>query len=183
MQQVVGRDCGASPLGARSASGVPIVPPKECRRVACGANLISALEAETCRRFASSSRRTPGIRIPGLTWELSSRRVLCWNLLPGIKISTDRPALGGGPASIRRGGGEGAAPVTCRCTGCASRLLFTPIPSAPWAVAPAVGPMEALDLPTTSLCMGQIGPHGLRKPDWRMVRAQAGRDASALWWN
>ena len=64
---------------------------QECRRVLLR-ELDFRLEAEHAARFRQQFLEDPGIRIPAVVWELSTRRVLCLDYLPGIKI-TDRPAL------------------------------------------------------------------------------------------
>ena len=64
---------------------------QECRRVLLR-ELDFRLEAEHAARFRQQFLDDPGIRVPGVIWELSSRRVLCLDYLPVIKI-TDRPAL------------------------------------------------------------------------------------------
>jgi predicted unusual protein kinase regulating ubiquinone biosynthesis (AarF/ABC1/UbiB family) len=64
---------------------------QECRRVLLR-ELDFRLEAEHAARFRQQFLDDPGIRIPAVVWELSTRRVLCLDYLPGIKI-TDRPAL------------------------------------------------------------------------------------------
>ena len=78
---------------------------KECRRVLLR-ELDFRLEAEHAARFRQQFLDDPGIRIPAVVWELSSRRVLCLDYLPGIKI-TDRPALlaaGIDPAAVAEKG-------------------------------------------------------------------------------
>ena len=64
---------------------------QECRRVLLR-ELDFRLEAEHAARFRQQFLDDAGIRIPAVVWELSTRRVLCLDYLPGIKI-TDRPAL------------------------------------------------------------------------------------------
>ena len=64
---------------------------QECRRVLLR-ELDFRLEAEHAARFRQQFLSDPGIRVPAVIWELSSRRVLCLDYLPGIKI-TDRAAL------------------------------------------------------------------------------------------
>ncbi|NDC15431.1 MAG: AarF/ABC1/UbiB kinase family protein, partial [Synechococcaceae bacterium WB9_2_170] len=74
---------------------------QECRRVLLR-ELDFRLEAEHAARFRQQFLDDPGIRVPGVIWELSSRRVLCLDYLPGIKI-TDRQALveaGINPAAV-----------------------------------------------------------------------------------
>jgi predicted unusual protein kinase regulating ubiquinone biosynthesis (AarF/ABC1/UbiB family) len=64
------------------------------------------LEAEHAARFRQQFLDDPGIRIPAVVWELSARRVLCLDYVPGIKIN-DRPALlaaGIDPAAVAEKG-------------------------------------------------------------------------------
>ncbi len=78
---------------------------QECRRVLLR-ELDFRLEAEHAARFRQQFLDDPGIRIPAVIWELSSRRVLCLDYLPGIKI-TDRQALveaGIDPAAVAEKG-------------------------------------------------------------------------------
>ncbi len=64
---------------------------KECRRVLLR-ELDFRLEAQYAARFRQQFLDEPRIRIPGVIWELSTRRVLCLDYLPGIKVN-DRDAL------------------------------------------------------------------------------------------
>ena len=64
---------------------------RECRRVLLR-ELDFRLEAQYAARFRQQFLDDERIRIPGVVWELSSRRVLCLDYLPGIKIN-DREAL------------------------------------------------------------------------------------------
>jgi predicted unusual protein kinase regulating ubiquinone biosynthesis (AarF/ABC1/UbiB family) len=78
---------------------------QECRHVLLR-ELDFRLEAEHAARFRQQFLDDPGIRIPAVVWELSTRRVLCLDYLPGIKI-TDRPALleaGIDPAAVAEKG-------------------------------------------------------------------------------
>ena len=50
------------------------------------------VEAQYAARFRQQFLDDDRIRIPGVVWELSSRRVLCLDYLPGIKVN-DRAAL------------------------------------------------------------------------------------------
>ena len=78
---------------------------QECRRVLLR-ELDFRLEAEHAARFRQQFLDDPGIRIPAVIWELSSRRVLCLDYVPGIKI-TDRQALveaGIDPAAVAEKG-------------------------------------------------------------------------------
>ena len=67
----------------------------------------------------------PGIRIPAVVWELSSRRVLCLDYLPGIKI-TEREAL----LVLLRRACSVAHSRSCRFFGCTSRICPVSIPRA-----------------------------------------------------
>ena len=64
---------------------------RECRRVLLR-ELDFRVEAQYAARFRQQFLDDRRIRIPGVVWELSSRRVLCLDYLPGIKIN-DREAL------------------------------------------------------------------------------------------
>ncbi len=64
---------------------------QECRRVLLR-ELDFRLEAEHAARFRQQFLDDPGIRVPAVVWELSGRRVLCLDFVPGIKI-TDRQGL------------------------------------------------------------------------------------------
>lgn len=64
---------------------------QECRRVLLR-ELDFRLEAQHAARFRQQFLDDPNIRVPGVIWELSTRRVLCLDYLPGIKIN-DRAAL------------------------------------------------------------------------------------------
>jgi predicted unusual protein kinase regulating ubiquinone biosynthesis (AarF/ABC1/UbiB family) len=78
---------------------------QECRRVLLR-ELDFRLEAQHAARFRQQFLDDPGIRIPAVIWELSSRRVLCLDYVPGIKI-TDRAALleaGIDPAAVAEKG-------------------------------------------------------------------------------
>ena len=78
---------------------------QECRRVLLR-ELDFRLEAEHAARFRQQFLDDPGIRIPGVVWELTTRRVLCLDYVPGIKI-TDREAIleaGIDPAAVAEKG-------------------------------------------------------------------------------
>jgi len=78
---------------------------QECRRVLLR-ELDFRLEAEHAARFRQQFLDDPGIRIPAVVWELSTRRVLCLDYVPGIKIN-DREALiqaGIDPAAVAEKG-------------------------------------------------------------------------------
>ena len=78
---------------------------QECRRVLLR-ELDFRLEAEHAARFRQQFLDDPGIRIPAVVWELTTRRVLCLDYVPGIKI-TDRQAIleaGIDPAAVAEKG-------------------------------------------------------------------------------
>jgi predicted unusual protein kinase regulating ubiquinone biosynthesis (AarF/ABC1/UbiB family) len=78
---------------------------QECRRVLLR-ELDFRLEAEHAARFRQQFLDDPGIRIPAVVWELTTRRVLCLDYVPGIKI-TDRTAIleaGIDPAAVAEKG-------------------------------------------------------------------------------
>ena len=78
---------------------------QECRRVLLR-ELDFRLEAEHAARFRQQFLDDPGIRIPAVVWELTTRRVLCLDYVPGIKI-TDRAAIleaGIDPAAVAEKG-------------------------------------------------------------------------------
>ena len=64
---------------------------RECRRVLLR-ELDFRVEAQYAARFRQQFLTDERIRVPGVIWELSTRRVLCLDYLPGIKIN-DREAL------------------------------------------------------------------------------------------
>ena len=64
---------------------------RECRRVLLR-ELDFRVEAQYAARFRQQFLDDEQIRIPGVIWELSTRRVLCLDYLPGIKIN-DREAM------------------------------------------------------------------------------------------
>jgi predicted unusual protein kinase regulating ubiquinone biosynthesis (AarF/ABC1/UbiB family) len=143
---------------------------KECRRVLLR-ELDFRLEAEHAARFRQQFLDDPGIRIPAVVWELSSRRVLCLDYLPGIKI-TDRPALlaaGIEPAAVAE---KGAASYLQQLV----RFGFFHADPHPGNLAVAAdGALIYYDFGM----MGQISER-LRSRIGRMVRAAAARDAAAL---
>lgn len=143
---------------------------KECRRMLLR-ELDFRLEAEHAARFRQQFLDDPGIRIPAVIWELSSRRVLCLDFLPGIKI-TDRPALlaaGIDPSAVAE---KGAASYLQQLV----RFGFFHADPHPGNLAVAAdGALIYYDFGM----MGQISER-LRSRIGRMVRAAAGRDAAAL---
>ena len=143
---------------------------KECRRVLVR-ELDFRLEAEHAARFRQQFLDDPGIRIPAVVWELCSRRVLCLDYVPGIKI-TDRQAL------IN----AGLSPEAIAEKGTASYLQqlvrFGFFHADPHPGNLAVAPDGALIYYDFGM-MGQISER-LRSRIGRMVRAAATRDAAAL---
>ena len=156
------------PVWGRGRDWVGIA--KECRRVLLR-ELDFRLEAEHAARFRQQFLDDPQIRIPAVVWELSSRRVLCLDYVPGIKI-TDRPALlaaGVNPAAVAE---KGAASYLQQLV----RFGFFHADPHPGNLA--VAPDGALIYYDFGM-MGQISER-LRSRLGRMVRAAAARDASAL---
>jgi predicted unusual protein kinase regulating ubiquinone biosynthesis (AarF/ABC1/UbiB family) len=143
---------------------------QECRRVLLR-ELDFRLEAEHAARFRQQFFDDAGIRIPSVIWELSTRRVLCLDYLPGIKI-TDRSALveaGIDPAAVAE---KGAASYLQQLV----RFGFFHADPHPGNLAVAAdGALIYYDFGM----MGQISQR-LRSRLGRMVRAAAARDASAL---
>jgi predicted unusual protein kinase regulating ubiquinone biosynthesis (AarF/ABC1/UbiB family) len=143
---------------------------KECRRVLLR-ELDFRLEAQHAARFRQQFLDDPGIRIPAVVWELSSRRVLCLDYVPGIKI-TDRQAL------IQ----AGVEPATVAEKGAASYLQqlvrFGFFHADPHPGNLAVAPDGALIYYDFGM-MGQLSER-LRSRLGRMVRAAATRDATSL---
>ena len=143
---------------------------KECRRVLLR-ELDFRLEAEHAARFRQQFLDDPGIRIPAVVWELSARRVLCLDYVPGIKI-TDRQALveaGINPAAVAE---KGAASYLQQLV----RYGFFHADPHPGNLAVARdGALIYYDFGM----MGQLSGR-LRSRLGRMVRAAAGRDAAAL---
>jgi predicted unusual protein kinase regulating ubiquinone biosynthesis (AarF/ABC1/UbiB family) len=143
---------------------------KECRRVLVR-ELDFRLEAEHAARFRQQFLDDPGIRIPAVVWELCSRRVLCLDYVPGIKI-TDRQAL------IN----AGLSPEAIAEKGTASYLQqlvrFGFFHADPHPGNLAVAPDGALIYYDFGM-MGQISER-LRSRIGRMVRAAATRDAAGL---
>jgi predicted unusual protein kinase regulating ubiquinone biosynthesis (AarF/ABC1/UbiB family) len=143
---------------------------KECRRVLLR-ELDFRLEAEHAARFRQQFYDDPTIRIPAVIWELSSRRVLCLDYVPGIKIN-DRQALlqaGIDPAAVAE---RGAASYLQQLV----RFGFFHADPHPGNLAVAGdGALIYYDFGM----MGQISER-LRSRIGRMVRAAAVRDAAAL---
>ncbi|MCT0208762.1 AarF/ABC1/UbiB kinase family protein [Synechococcus sp. CS-1332] len=143
---------------------------KECRRVLLR-ELDFRLEAEHAARFRQQFLDDPGIRIPAVIWELSSRRVLCLDYVPGIKIN-DREALvraGIDPAAVAE---KGAASYLQQL------VLYGFFHADPHPGNLAVASDGSLIYYDFGM-MGQISER-LRSRLGRMVRAAAARDASTL---
>jgi len=143
---------------------------QECRRVLLR-ELDFRLEAEHAARFRQQFLDDPGIRIPAVVWELSTRRVLCLDYVPGIKI-TDRQALieaGIVPAAVAE---KGAASYLQQLV----RFGFFHADPHPGNLAVAAdGALIYYDFGL----MGQLSSR-LRGRLGSMVRAAAGRDAAGL---
>lgn len=143
---------------------------QECRRVLLR-ELDFRLEAEHAARFRQQFLDDPGIRIPAVVWELSTRRVLCLDYVPGIKI-TDRQALieaGIVPAAVAE---KGAASYLQQLV----RFGFFHADPHPGNLAVAAdGALIYYDFGM----MGQLSRR-LRGRLGSMVRAAAGRDAAGL---
>jgi predicted unusual protein kinase regulating ubiquinone biosynthesis (AarF/ABC1/UbiB family) len=143
---------------------------KECRRVLLR-ELDFRLEAEHAARFRQQFLDDRAIRIPAVVWELSARRVLCLDYLPGIKINDRQALLAAGidPAAVAE---KGAASYLQQLV----RFGFFHADPHPGNLAVASdGALIYYDFGM----MGQLSSR-LRQRLGRMVRAAAGRDASAL---
>jgi predicted unusual protein kinase regulating ubiquinone biosynthesis (AarF/ABC1/UbiB family) len=143
---------------------------KECRRVLLR-ELDFRLEAQHAARFRQQFLDDPSIRIPAVVWELSSRRVLCLDFVPGIKI-TDRQALVNAGVEPARVAEKGAASYLQQLV----RFGFFHADPHPGNLA--VAPDGALIYYDFGM-MGQLSER-LRSRLGRMVRAAATRDAASL---
>ena len=143
---------------------------RECRRVLLR-ELDFRLEAQHAARFRQQFLSDAGVRVPGVVWELSSRRVLCLDYLPGIKV-TDRQALleaGLDPAAVAE---RGAASYLQQLV----RFGFFHADPHPGNLAVAAdGALIYYDFGM----MGSLS-EALRSRIGRMVKAAALRDAAAL---
>ena len=143
---------------------------RECRRVLMR-ELDFRVEAQYAARFRQQFLDDSQIRIPGVIWELSTRRVLCLDYLPGIKIN-DRAGLieaGVDPAAVAE---IGAASYLKQLV----RFGFFHADPHPGNLAVASdGALIYYDF-------GMMGllSDGLRRRLGSMVRAAASRDAAAL---
>ena len=143
---------------------------QECRRVLLR-ELDFRLEAEHAARFRQQFLDDPGIRIPAVVWELTTRRVLCLDYVPGIKIN-DREALieaGIDPAAVAE---KGAASYLQQLV----RFGFFHADPHPGNLA------VARDGALIYYDFGMVGSlsQGLRSRLGRMVTAAAARDAATL---
>ena len=143
---------------------------RECRRVLLR-ELDFRVEAQYAARFRQQFLDDDRISIPGVVWELSTRRVLCLDYVPGIKIN-DREALieaGIDPAAVAE---IGAASYLKQLV----RFGFFHADPHPGNLAVAAdGALIYYDF-------GMMGllSEGLRSRLGAMVRAAAGRDSAAL---
>ena len=142
---------------------------QECRRVLLR-ELDFRLEAEHAARFRQQFLDDPGIRIPAVVWELTTRRVLCLDYVPGIKIN-DREALieaGIDPAAVAE---KGAASYLQQLV----RFGFFHADPHPGNLA------VARDGALIYYDFGMVGSlsQGLRSRLGRMVTAAAARDGPA----
>ena len=143
---------------------------RECRRVLLR-ELDFRVEAQYAARFRQQFLDDERIRIPGVIWELSTRRVLCLDYLPGIKVN-DREALvaaGIDPAAVAE---VGAASYLKQLV----RFGFFHADPHPGNLAVASdGALIYYDF-------GMMGllSDGLRRRLGAMVRAAAARDSAAL---
>ena len=143
---------------------------RECRRVLLR-ELDFRVEAQYAARFRQQFLDDEQIRIPGVIWELSTRRVLCLDYLPGIKIN-DREAIveaGIDPSAVAE---IGAASYLKQLV----RFGFFHADPHPGNLAVASdGALIYYDF-------GMMGvlSDGLRRRLGSMVRAAAARDSAAL---
>jgi predicted unusual protein kinase regulating ubiquinone biosynthesis (AarF/ABC1/UbiB family) len=143
---------------------------RECRRVLLR-ELDFRVEAQYAARFRQQFLDDEQIRIPGVIWELSTRRVLCLDYLPGIKIN-DREAI------VE----AGIDPLVVAEIGAASYLkqlvrfgFFHADPHPGNLAVASDGALIYYDF-------GMMGvlSDGLRRRLGSMVRAAAARDSAAL---
>ncbi|MFL0792927.1 MAG: ABC1 kinase family protein [Prochlorococcus sp.] len=167
MQQVAAA-CQKHPQWGRGRDWVSIA--KECRRVLLR-ELDFRVEAQYAARFRQQFLDQSRIRVPGVVWELSSRRVLCLDYLPGIKVN-DRQALleaNIDPAAVAEIG--------------ASSYLQQLVRFGFFHADPHPGNLAvATDGALIYYDFGMMGllSDGLRRRLGSMVRAAATRDAAAL---
>ena len=143
---------------------------QECRRVLLR-ELDFRLEAQHAARFRQQFLDDPNIRVPGVVWELSTRRVLCLDYLPGIKIN-DRAALleaGIDPSKVAEIGSASYLQQLVRYG------FFHADPHPGNLAVAADGALIYYDFGM----MGQLSER-LRRRLGGMVRAAAARDAASL---
>ncbi|MAR06776.1 MAG: kinase [Cyanobium sp. NAT70] len=143
---------------------------RECRRVLLR-ELDFRVEAQYAARFRQQFLDDDRIRIPSVIWELSTRRVLCLDYLPGIKI-TEREALLAAEIDPSAVAEIGAASYLQQLV----RYGFFHADPHPGNLAVASdGALIYYDF-------GMMGllSDGLRRRLGAMVRAAAARDAAAL---
>ena len=143
---------------------------RECRRVLLR-ELDFRVEAQYAARFRQQFLDDDRIRVPGVVWELSTRRVLCLDYLPGIKVN-DREALVAAEIDPSAVAEIGAASYLQQLV----RFGFFHADPHPGNLAVASdGALIYYDF-------GMMGllSDGLRRRLGSMVRAAAARDAAAL---
>ena len=143
---------------------------RECRRVLLR-ELDFRVEAQYAARFRQQFLDDDRVRVPGVVWELSTRRVLCLDYLPGIKVN-DRDALVAADIDPSAVAEIGAASYLQQLV----RYGFFHADPHPGNLAVASdGALIYYDF-------GMMGllSDGLRRRLGSMVRAAAARDAAAL---
>ncbi len=143
---------------------------RECRRVLLR-ELDFRVEAQYAARFRQQFLDDNRVRVPGVVWELSTRRVLCLDYLPGIKVN-DRDALVAADIDPSAVAEIGAASYLQQLV----RYGFFHADPHPGNLAVANdGALIYYDF-------GMMGllSDGLRRRLGSMVRAAAARDAAAL---
>ncbi|WP_037990953.1 AarF/ABC1/UbiB kinase family protein [Synechococcus sp. CC9616] len=143
---------------------------RECRRVLLR-ELDFRVEAQYAARFRQQFLDDNRVRVPGVVWELSTRRVLCLDYLPGIKVN-DRDALVAADIDPSAVAEIGAASYLQQLV----RYGFFHADPHPGNLAVASdGALIYYDF-------GMMGllSDGLRRRLGSMVRAAAARDAAAL---
>ena len=143
---------------------------RECRRVLLR-ELDFRVEAQYAARFRQQFLDDERVRVPGVVWELSTRRVLCLDYLPGIKVN-DRDALVAADIDPSAVAEIGAASYLQQLV----RYGFFHADPHPGNLAVASdGALIYYDF-------GMMGllSDGLRRRLGSMVRAAAARDAAAL---
>ena len=143
---------------------------RECRRVLLR-ELDFRVEAQYAARFRQQFLDDDRVRVPGVIWELSTRRVLCLDYMPGIKVN-DRDALVAAdidPSAVAEIGAASYLQQLVRY-GC-----FHADPHPGNLAVASDGALIYYDF-------GMMGllSDGLRRRLGSMVRAAAARDAAAL---